>query len=316
MGTRQARAVDVDFYSDATLEIGDVYNVVSVYDTPPDHTTIDMFGGSINKLRIYDSSTVNVYGGEILWSIESYNGSTVNVYGGEILWSVISRDSSAVNIYGGIINFESLFVINSSTLNIYGGDLLVGNSPGFSESSTVNIYGYGFEYEARSLTGLLSDGSSFIFRELFSDEYLHMNLIVVPEPISAEIDIQPDTLNISSEGRWISCRIQFPEDYEVGEIDPNSVLLEDEIQAESFRVDEEQQVATARFKRSDVQAILEVGEVELTVTGQFLDGTVFEGTDTIKVINKGRKNKHAVVETKNTKKTLHKTGNYNIIEST
>lgn len=32
------------------------------------------------------------------------------------------------------------------------------------------------------------------------------------------------------------------------------------------------------------------GEIELTITGRLTDGTVFEGTDVIRVINKGGKN--------------------------
>ena len=159
----QLRAVDIDFYSDATIENGDLYDNVFVYDTTPDQTTVDMLGGSIDAFHTYDSSIVNIYGGEILWGILSLNSSTVN-------------------LHGGTINCESLTVSNSSTLNIYGGDLLVGNSPGFSDSSTVNIYGYDFNRGTNDLTGFLSDGSPFAFTELPDSKYSHMNLIVIPEP--------------------------------------------------------------------------------------------------------------------------------------
>ena len=43
----------------------------------------------------------------------------------------------------------------------------------------------------------------------------------------------------------------------------------------------------AKFSRSDVQSYLDPGEVELTVIGKLTDGTIFEGTDTITVIDKG-----------------------------
>ena len=76
-----------------------------------------------------------------------------------------------------------LAVSDSSTLNIYGGDLISGR-PYFSESSMVNIYGYGFNYDSYILTGFLADGSSFLFNELPSDTYSHMNLIVIPEPMT------------------------------------------------------------------------------------------------------------------------------------
>jgi hypothetical protein len=158
----QLRALDIDFYSDGTIEDGDVYDYVSVYDTPPDYTTVDMLGGSIRGMYSYDLSIMNMYAGDILWGISA-------------------NDSSTVNIYGGALSLHYLGVYHSATLNIYGGDLHVINSPIFSESSTVNIYGYGFDYDGvRVLTGFLSDDSSFIFDECYPSEYAHLTLI--PEP--------------------------------------------------------------------------------------------------------------------------------------
>lgn len=47
--------------------------------------------------------------------------------------------------------------------------------------------------------------------------------------------------------------------------------------------------AIVRFSRSEVQGILDVGQVELTISGELTDGTVFEGTDIIRVIDKGNR---------------------------
>ncbi len=107
--------------------------------------------------------------------------------------------------------------------------------------------------------------------------------------IPAEVRIVPRTINLTSKGKWITCYISLPEDYDVADIDPNSVLLEGEIEPEWFSVDEQQQVAIVRFSRSKVQGILNVGEAELTITGQLTDRTIFEGTDVIRVIDKGGK---------------------------
>jgi len=107
--------------------------------------------------------------------------------------------------------------------------------------------------------------------------------------IVATIVIRPETLNLTSKGKWITCRIWLPEDYNTGEIDSNSIFLEGEVGPESVQVNEQAQVMIAKFKRSEVQEMLEPGEVELIVTGKLADGTVFTGTDTIKVIDKGKK---------------------------
>ncbi|MBA7684218.1 hypothetical protein ES703_92609 [subsurface metagenome] len=107
-------------------------------------------------------------------------------------------------------------------------------------------------------------------------------------PIPAEVRIVPRSINLASMGKWITCYIQLPEDYNVADIEADSVLLEYEIQAQSLSLNEGQQVATAKFNRSDVQEILDAGEVELTITGRLTNGFAFEGTDVIRVIDKGR----------------------------
>jgi hypothetical protein len=108
-------------------------------------------------------------------------------------------------------------------------------------------------------------------------------------PIPAEIRIAPRTVNLASKGNWITCYIWLGEGYNVADIDPNSVFIEDEFQAQLLKIDEEQQVAVVRFSRSQVQGILAPGEVELTVSGELTDETRFEGNDIIKVIDKGDK---------------------------
>lgn len=106
-----------------------------------------------------------------------------------------------------------------------------------------------------------------------------------------EIDINPNTLNLQSKGRWITCYIWLPEEYDVADIDSTSIVLEDEIEAEWVWLEEEEQVVMAKFDRSEVQDILEPGKVELTVSWELTDGTKFEATDTIRVIDKGGKKK-------------------------
>jgi hypothetical protein len=267
MGSVQA--ADMAFYADATIEDGDVYDIVRVYDTPPDHTTVDMFGGSIEGLQTFDATTVNIYGGGLEQAIETYDLSLVNIYGGSGLVGLYMRDASTLNIYGGKVSLNY-------------------SAPWVLDSSELNIYGYDFDFDGFTLTGFLSDGSAFKYIEL-TYASSNMNLIEVGEPLLAEIAIKPKALNLRSKGKWLTCRIWLPEDCNVAEIDPETVLLERRVKADWAWFDEEQQVAMFRFSRSEVVEILEPGEVELTVTGHLVDGTYFEGTDTIKVIDKGRR---------------------------
>ncbi|MHC4640828.1 MAG: hypothetical protein ACYS32_04225 [Planctomycetota bacterium] len=104
-------------------------------------------------------------------------------------------------------------------------------------------------------------------------------------PIQAIVDFDPDVLNLASQGNWITSYIELPEEYDVADIEPGSILLEGDIEPQQFWLTGDQQIAIAKFARSDVQTILEVGEVELTITGQLTDGTLFEAKDTIEVVD-------------------------------
>jgi hypothetical protein len=48
---------------------------------------------------------------------------------------------------------------------------------------------------------------------------------------------------------------------------------------------------TIKFGWTEVQDTIEAGEVELKISGELADGAKFEGTDTIRVIDKGSKKK-------------------------
>ena len=97
------------------------------------------------------------------------------------------------------------------------------------------------------------------------------------------INIDPDTLNLRSKGRWISCYIDIP-GYDVNDIDISTILLEDKIPADWGDV--QGTTLMVKFDRSEVEDYIGTPQdsIELWVTGEFHDGTQFEGSDTIRVI--------------------------------
>jgi len=114
----------------------------------------------------------------------------------------------------------------------------------------------------------------------------------VPEPvIKATVDIDPGTLNLQSEGKWITCYIELQEGYDVADINISTVMLNDLVPAESRPtgiLDHDGDGILdlmVKFSRAAVQGILGTADqAELTVTGELADGTPFEGSDTIRVV--------------------------------
>jgi len=122
-----------------------------------------------------------------------------------------------------------------------------------------------------------------------TDTQFLYNALTISEQASirAIIDIDPNTLNLQSKGKWITCYIWLPKDYDVADVDPDTILLNGQVGPDWSWIDEDEQMLMAKLPRSQVQEILEPGEVELTVTGELVDRTKFEGSDTIRVIDKG-----------------------------
>lgn len=104
---------------------------------------------------------------------------------------------------------------------------------------------------------------------------------------SITLDIDPDTLNLKSKGKWITAYFTTEDAYADG-IDTSSLLLNDAISPAWWDIQNET-VLMFKFDRAAVQAIVLVSDsVDIKVTGQWKDGDSFEVHDTIRVINPGR----------------------------
>jgi hypothetical protein len=110
-------------------------------------------------------------------------------------------------------------------------------------------------------------------------------------PIPADIRIIPRTITLESSGKSIIAFLWLPDDVDIidtADIDPNGILLENQIKPEQFWFNEKKQVVISRFSLEKVRAILEIGVVEMTISVRLMDETSFAGTDVITVKGKGK----------------------------
>jgi len=110
------------------------------------------------------------------------------------------------------------------------------------------------------------------------------------EKAEVGVEIHPETLNLGSQGRWITAYIELNEDHVVENIEVDNVELihnDNELKAEWGELQDD--ILMVKFDRGEVTKLLgdiDDEEITLTITGE-VDEMVFEGTDEIRVIEPG-----------------------------
>lgn len=108
-------------------------------------------------------------------------------------------------------------------------------------------------------------------------------------PAAAGIKVTPQSLNLKSRGRWITVHLKLPEGMTASQVDKTSLLLMDQVPVDKVQKGKGARNLTLKFERADVTALLAPGpEVVIYLAGQMKDGTVFDASDTIKVIDPGQ----------------------------
>jgi len=119
-----------------------------------------------------------------------------------------------------------------------------------------------------------------------SDNETKLDYITVLSPaIMADLNIDPDVINLKSKGQWITAYIDLPDGYDIEDVDISSIILNDSVSADWADLqDDGESSLMVKFNLADVQELLSLGnDVEIMVSGQVTDGTQFEGYDTVRV---------------------------------
>jgi len=118
---------------------------------------------------------------------------------------------------------------------------------------------------------------------------------LAPSEISATVDIAPETLNLKSNGEWITAYVTLPEGHLVESVDVNTVeLVHNDFLLNADWGEVQDGVLMVKFDRGSLRDHL--GEVDVDDGDKFYDvtltvkgevaGTPFEGSDTITVKRK------------------------------
>lgn len=119
-------------------------------------------------------------------------------------------------------------------------------------------------------------------------------------PVEIDVCYRPRTLNLRSQGRWITCIIALPRELTISDIDMSSISLNETVPADtkiSRGLDcENRFLVMVKFDRHAIVELVGTShagkgfgatrtEVTLILMGRFTDGTTFQGTSSVWVIN-------------------------------
>ncbi len=176
----------------------------------------------------------------------------------------ISGDDSILTITNNIISGSEIGILVET-----GAPIIDGNT--FTDSEYAIYYFVG--------------SNPLITNNIFSNNDIDIFSILL-----VSLDIDPDTLNLKSNGRWITIYITLPEEMEASDIEFDTISLGDgtfEMGGEYGEFDSNE--CKAKFDRSELEDKIGAPNeaLELTLKGELTDGTPLTGTDTIRVIRPG-----------------------------
>ena len=98
-------------------------------------------------------------------------------------------------------------------------------------------------------------------------------------------DIHQYSINLGEEYEWLTCYIWLTERRNIVDIDRETILLNSKISISSSQVKHEGRFLIIKLPWLQVKELLKPGEVRFTISAKLYDGTTFESSDTVTVID-------------------------------
>ena len=177
---------------------------------------------------------------------------------------------------------ELTAVVSASNYGIYDMNMVYFNDVEVGASTAVNYYAIGVN-SFGVLDLLLEEQNVCKIQDRGDYETARNAFLVVESPVPANVRIEPETLNLNSNENFTAF-ITLPECYDVADIDISTVECEG-APAIDGEIIQGGDTLMVKFYREDLREDLPTGDaVEMTVTGEMATGKIFEGSDTIRVI--------------------------------
>lgn len=169
--------------------------------------------------------------------------------------------------------------------------------------TTIRIFVDGSKLSPPPFPVIWSNGTHYFIYFEFS---LSTHSITIQfAPVDIALDLAPESLNLKSQGEWITSYIELPEDYDVNEIDISTISLNSTVPADTYPLNigdcDNDGVLDlmVKFNRTEVISFILANvdmstlkekwsmTITLTVTGELYGGTLFQGGDAVKIIRPG-----------------------------
>jgi len=242
-------------------------------------------------------------------AIYCYNSSKLTL-NNDILWSntavtapdlYVSNAGAAASAQLSYCNVRNSGVVSDSGCVINWGSGNINADPRFAGTGTLTLKNTftGADFHLLKGSGCIDAGSPAYVSESgetdidgkprISGAKIDIGAYEFQQPIQAAFEIHPETLNLESNGQWVSGIISSIAGYSISDIDTASMVLNDTIKPESVAVEDGKMLL--KFSRSKVQEAVSTVENEavLNIAGKLNNGKDFAGSDTIRIIRPGGK---------------------------